>query len=145
MALVAGVRPHGRVGRRASSHHRQTKDSWNVSLPLLAYEKQAHQSRLSAEVSRSRTEQADYLKNVEFARVLEKRKRKRDDKEAQDVPGRPSSMGNTQQQEKGLKRSRNANDTGGREGREYTQREAVSKAKGSQGVGIDSVLRSVFA
>lgn len=36
-----------------------------------------HQAKLRAELSQSRKEQREYLKNVELARVLEKRKEKK--------------------------------------------------------------------
>jgi ESF2/ABP1 family protein len=41
-----------------------------------AYERQAHQARLRQSLSQSKTEQTEYLKNVELARVLEKRRAK---------------------------------------------------------------------
>jgi hypothetical protein len=42
-----------------------------------AYERQAHSARLRQELSKSRAEQSEYLRNVELARVLEKRKAKK--------------------------------------------------------------------
>ena len=45
----------------------------SLTLPA-AYERQAHQARLRAEITRSKTEQGEYLRNVELARVLDKRK-----------------------------------------------------------------------
>ena len=47
------------------------------SLPYLAYERQAHQARLRQSLSQSKTEQAEYLRNVELARVLDKRRAKK--------------------------------------------------------------------
>lgn len=44
---------------------------------VLAYERQAHQARLRQSLSQSKTEQADYLRNVELARVLNKRRAKK--------------------------------------------------------------------
>lgn len=43
----------------------------------VAYERQAHAARLRQELSKSKTEQSEYLKNVELARVLEKRRAKK--------------------------------------------------------------------
>lgn len=62
-------------------------------LPL-AYERQAHSARLRQELSKSRAEQSEYLRNVELARVLEKRKAK---KQAQtgDQGGQSSSSATT--------------------------------------------------
>ncbi|GHJ87344.1 hypothetical protein NliqN6_3746 [Naganishia liquefaciens] len=50
---------------------------WEMLGEQVAYERQAHSARLRQELSKSRAEQSEYLKNVELARVLEKRKAKR--------------------------------------------------------------------
>ena len=44
---------------------------------FVAHEAAVHQARLRAELSQSRKEQREYLKNVELARVLEKRTEKK--------------------------------------------------------------------
>jgi len=44
-----------------------------VLTTLVAHESAVHQAKLRAELSQSRKEQREYLKNVELARVLEKR------------------------------------------------------------------------
>lgn len=44
---------------------------------LVAHEAAVHQAKLRAELSQSRKEQREYLKNVELARVLEKRTEKK--------------------------------------------------------------------
>ena len=44
---------------------------------FVAHEAAVHQAKLRAELSQSRKEQRDYLKNVELARVLEKRKERK--------------------------------------------------------------------
>ena len=50
----------------------------DVSLTIsVAHEAAVHQAKLRAELSQSRKEQREYLKNVELARVLEKRKEKK--------------------------------------------------------------------
>lgn len=46
-----------------------------------AYERQAHTARLRQSLSQSKTEQAEYLRNVELARVIDKRKARRAEKE----------------------------------------------------------------
>ncbi|KAF8759618.1 hypothetical protein RHS01_01713 [Rhizoctonia solani] len=61
------------------------KFKWNMLTEQVAQEAAAHTARLRVELSQSKTEQRDYLRNVELARVLEKRaqrKRKTDSDEA---------------------------------------------------------------
>jgi ESF2/ABP1 family protein len=53
------------------------KLSPHATLHSLAYERQAHQARLRQSLSQSKTEQAEYLRNVELARVLDKRRAKK--------------------------------------------------------------------
>ncbi|KAJ9122502.1 hypothetical protein QFC22_001931 [Naganishia vaughanmartiniae] len=50
---------------------------WEMLGEQVAYERQAHSARLRQELSKSRAEQSEYLRNVELARVLEKRKAKK--------------------------------------------------------------------
>lgn len=47
-------------------------DVQNYLKPCLAQEAAAHTARMRVELSQSRAEQRDYLKNVELARVLDK-------------------------------------------------------------------------
>jgi ESF2/ABP1 family protein len=44
---------------------------------LVAHEAAVHQAKLRVELSQSRKEQREYLKNVELARVLDKRREKK--------------------------------------------------------------------
>jgi ESF2/ABP1 family protein len=90
---------------------------------LSAYERQAHTARLRNEVSQSRAEQSEYLKNVELARVLDKRKAR---KEATGAPATTPTTGGTEDRAKGE--------------RSYRQREPA-KAKGE---GMDGLMSSVF-
>ena len=46
-------------------------------IAFTAHEAAIHQAKLRAELSQSRKEQREYLKNVELARVLEKRREKK--------------------------------------------------------------------
>ncbi|KAF8607498.1 hypothetical protein BDV93DRAFT_603310 [Ceratobasidium sp. AG-I] len=56
------------------------KFKWNMLTEQVAQEAAAHTARMRVELSQSRAEQRDYLRNVELARVLDKRaKRKRND------------------------------------------------------------------
>ncbi|KAL7409287.1 hypothetical protein BDY24DRAFT_327226, partial [Mrakia frigida] len=50
---------------------------WEMLGEQVAYERASHTSRLRQELSRSKTEQSDYLRNVELARVLDKRREKK--------------------------------------------------------------------
>lgn len=88
-----------------------------------AYERQAHTARLRNEVSQSRAEQSEYLKNVELARVLDKRKAK---KQAAGAPETPAPSTSTEDRSKGE--------------RTYRQREPA-KAKGE---GMEGLMSSVF-
>jgi ESF2/ABP1 family protein len=102
---------------------------------LIAYERQAHTSRLRAEITRSRAEQSDYLKNVELARVLDKRKAKKEAAGgAATGEAKPSAGVSTgdKGEEPEAKRKK------------YRQREVVDQGKSLQGRGMDSVLGSVF-
>ncbi|KAI0771990.1 hypothetical protein BD413DRAFT_547488 [Trametes elegans] len=49
------------------------KFKWNMLTEQIAHEAAVHQAQLRAELSQSRKEQREYLKNVELARVLDKR------------------------------------------------------------------------
>ncbi|WVF72366.1 hypothetical protein IAT40_007181 [Kwoniella sp. CBS 6097] len=102
---------------------------WEMLGEQVAYERQAHQARLRNEIARSKTEQGEYLKNVELARVLKKREAKRATTGQQDGPA-----------------STSAGNDGGKEGsgKSYRQRQAVEKSKTLAGKGMDDVLGNVF-
>ncbi|KAG6811247.1 hypothetical protein H0H92_008365 [Tricholoma furcatifolium] len=53
---------------------------WNMLTEQVAHEAAIHAAKLRVELSQSRSEQQDYLKNVELARVLEKRAEKKREK-----------------------------------------------------------------
>ena len=108
----------------------------NIQLFLLtaesAYERQAHQSRLRNEIARSKTEQGEYLRNVELARILDKRKARKvlagdgedaklikPNEETPDAIPFPSRRG-------------------------YQQRQIVETVKGMDSSGMGKVLNSVF-
>ncbi|WVQ71473.1 hypothetical protein IAR50_001011 [Cryptococcus sp. DSM 104548] len=99
---------------------------WEMLGEQMAYEKQAHQARLRAEISRSKTEQGEYLKNVDLARQLEKRNAK---KAAAGESGNPASS--------------TVDDTKGHS-RGYKQRQVVEKSKTLEGQGMDGVLNNIF-
>lgn len=103
---------------------------------VLAYERQAHQSRLRSEIARSKTEQGEYLRNVELARVLDKRKAK---KAAAETNG---AVGSGTAAKSKLKDGPGKDETGTKKG--YRQRQGVEKVRGMEGKGMESVLGSVF-
>ncbi|KAG8780123.1 RNA-binding ATPase activator esf2 [Ceratobasidium sp. 428] len=53
------------------------KFKWNMLTEQVAQEAAAHTARLRVELSQSRAEQRDYLRNVELARVLDKRAKRK--------------------------------------------------------------------
>jgi len=53
------------------------KFKWNMLTEQVAHEAALHTARLRVELAHSRTEQKDYLRQVELARVLEKRKERK--------------------------------------------------------------------
>ncbi|WVQ70377.1 uncharacterized protein L199_008604 [Kwoniella botswanensis] len=99
---------------------------WEMLGEQIAYERQAHQARLRTEITRSKAEQAEYLKNVELARVLDKRKAKKAQSGKQD-----------ELQKDG---------TGGEEGKgsSYRQRPVIEGSKTLSGKGMDDVLGNIF-
>ncbi|KLT42319.1 hypothetical protein CC85DRAFT_296546 [Cutaneotrichosporon oleaginosum] len=101
---------------------------WEMLGEQVAYERQVHQSRLRAELARSKTEQNEYLKNVELARVL----KKREERAAQQPPTETENAG---KESKGKE---------GKGKRVYRQREVADRAHGLAAKGMDDVLGSLF-
>lgn len=100
---------------------------------MVAYERQAHQARLRNEITQSRAEQGEYLRNVELARVLDKRKARKDaEGTADSVTGTGKKEEKSGEKEKEKQPSR------------YRQREVADRSKGMEKKGMDSVLGSVF-
>ncbi|KAI0796522.1 hypothetical protein C8Q75DRAFT_710017 [Abortiporus biennis] len=65
------------------------KFKWNMLTEQIAHEAAVHAARLRVELSQSRKEQHEYLKNVELARVLDKRaerKRQTEDQTGEEPP-----------------------------------------------------------
>ncbi|KAG1780436.1 hypothetical protein EV702DRAFT_1082767 [Suillus placidus] len=56
------------------------KFKWNMLTEQISHEAAIHTAKLRVELAQSKTEQRDYLKNVELARVLDKRNEKRKEK-----------------------------------------------------------------
>lgn len=88
---------------------------------ISAYERQAHSARLRQELSKSRAEQSEYLRNVELARVLEKRKAKKQaqggDQQGQAQTPKPNSSAQRVYKQKNLvgKDRSSSNGGGGRQ------------------------------
>jgi ESF2/ABP1 family protein len=95
-----------------------------------AYERQAHQARLRNEITQSRAEQGEYLRNVELARVLDKRKARKEAEGTAEAGGPTTTSGGGTEKEKQPSR--------------YRQREVADRSKGMEKKGMDSVLGSVF-
>ncbi|KAH8797104.1 hypothetical protein DL96DRAFT_1540798 [Flagelloscypha sp. PMI_526] len=53
------------------------KFKWNMLTEQVAHEAELHMAKLRVELAQSKMEQRDYLKNVELARVLDKRAQKK--------------------------------------------------------------------
>jgi len=112
----------------------------------IAYERQAHQSRLRNEITRSKTEQSEYLRNVELARVLDKRRAK---KAATDSAAGLIGEGQGKSGESGAggkagdKRKAEGGLDGEKAKRNYRQRQSVDK-DGMREKGMEGVLGSVF-
>ena len=81
---------------------------------MIAHEAAVHQAKLRAELSQSRKEQREYLKNVELARVLEKRREKKlaEGKEPPQLK-RPQNGAHPEDQPKKKRKSKPAGEDGG--------------------------------
>ncbi|KAJ7638407.1 hypothetical protein FB45DRAFT_902745 [Roridomyces roridus] len=97
---------------------------WSMLTEQVAHEAAIHTAKLRVELAQSRKEQRDYLKNVELARVLDKRaERKKDKGEVMELKERP-------------KRKRPVDDEGG-------GNEKRSKRLGNEEQ-MNAVLTSIF-
>jgi len=56
------------------------KFKWNMLTEQIAHEAAVHAAKLRVELTQSKSEQREYLKNVELARILDKRNEKRKEK-----------------------------------------------------------------
>jgi ESF2/ABP1 family protein len=92
-----------------------------------------HAAKLRVELSQSKTEQQQYLKNVELARVLDKRAAKKREK-GEEFELKPNNQ-------LGKKRSHEGNEG---EQRKKKQKESHAETKGRSQVPLDSVLKSIF-
>lgn len=120
-----------------------------------AYERQAHQARLRQSLSQSKTEQAEYLRNVELARVLDKRRAKKleqGDEDAgpskkklkmSDTPGAASSSSEAVGSDKAKRKYRQRDLAGGASSRPAGQNKpGASHGEGSKA--LQGVLEGLF-
>ncbi|KAI0285079.1 hypothetical protein BGY98DRAFT_947030 [Russula aff. rugulosa BPL654] len=89
------------------------KFKWHALTEQVAHEAAMHAARLRLELSQSRSEQREYLKNVELARVLDKREERSQaagkEFKRKEVNKRPASENGSRKSE--LKRPRRTNET----------------------------------
>ncbi|EJD54072.1 hypothetical protein AURDEDRAFT_80834 [Auricularia subglabra TFB-10046 SS5] len=104
---------------------------WNMLTEQIAHEAAVHRERLRIELSQSKTEQRDYLHNVELARVLKKREEKRKAKGAgEEAATAPPALGKRKEPETKEKPKR--------------PKRPKTDSASSNGAGLDSVLSSIF-
>jgi len=81
-------------------------------IATLAHEAAIHAAKLRVELAQSKSEQREYLKNVELARVLDKRNQKRKEKGLGPLePSKPFKRPAEMKEEEPRKRNRPADDT----------------------------------
>lgn len=108
--------------------------------PSAAYERQAHQARLRNEIARSRTEQSEYLRNVEVARVLRKREAKRAEQ-----AGQAGATGTTEVPSKtGAAATGAADSSRSQPAKERYKQRSKASHQGLEAKGMETVLSSVF-
>ncbi|KXN84224.1 Pre-rRNA-processing protein ESF2 [Leucoagaricus sp. SymC.cos] len=89
------------------------KFKWNMLTEQVAHEAQIHQAKLRVELSQSRAEQQEYLRNVELAKVLEKRAGKKKEKgEEFKLKERPRKRPAESDNDSGPRKKRPAEDGG---------------------------------
>ncbi|KAJ3797575.1 hypothetical protein GGU11DRAFT_784352 [Lentinula aff. detonsa] len=89
------------------------KFKWNMLTEQVAHEAAIHTAKLRVELSQSRSEQREYLQNVELARVLEKRSQRKKEKGEEMVLKSHSRLGKRPSETEGdseRKRRRNNED-----------------------------------
>ncbi|KJA21656.1 hypothetical protein HYPSUDRAFT_140333 [Hypholoma sublateritium FD-334 SS-4] len=109
------------------------KFKWYMLTEQVAHETAVHAAKLRVELSQSKNEQQQYLKNVELARVLDKRAAKKKEK------GEEFELKLNNQTNK--KRPLESADD---EQRKKKKREAHAESKKAAEVPLDSVLKSIF-
>ncbi|KAG8777828.1 RNA-binding ATPase activator esf2 [Ceratobasidium sp. 428] len=105
------------------------KFKWNMLTEQVAQEAAAHTARLRVELSQSRAEQRDYLRNVELARVLDKRAKRKQNPES----GEQASVQSKQTTDHGFHQSKKP------------QKPNATPVSNAENVGVlNTVLSSIF-
>ncbi|KAJ4472032.1 hypothetical protein J3R30DRAFT_3298775 [Lentinula aciculospora] len=99
------------------------KFKWNMLTEQVAHEAAIHTAKLRVELSQSKLEQRDYLRNVELARVLEKRSQRKKEK-GEEMVFKPLSRPTKRPSE--------------------TEADVVRKRRRDNEDGLDIVLSSMF-
>ena len=105
---------------------------------LLAHEAAVHAARLRVELSQSRREQQEYLKNVELARVLDKRAQRKQ-QQASEAEAEPAV-----QDTKASKRERPDNEKTDRRDKKRKKAAPEAAVDEAQQTQLKSVLGSIF-
>lgn len=106
------------------------KFKWNMLTEQVAHEAAIHSAKLRVELSQSRSEQQDYMKNVELARVLDKRAAKKREK-GEELEMKPMERSRKRPADDG-------NDT------EHRKKKEKRVAPTDDTVSLDNVLSSIF-
>ncbi|KAH9927143.1 uncharacterized protein BXZ73DRAFT_90825 [Epithele typhae] len=116
---------------------------WNMLTERIAHEAAQHAAQLRVEISQSRKEQREYLKNVELARVLDKRaKRKR---KAEDDSAAPEAAEAHSDRRKEAKVEKEPGEARLKEQKEKRRRtEASGERRPGSEAQLESVLGSIF-
>ncbi|CDZ98156.1 pre-rrna-processing protein esf2 [Phaffia rhodozyma] len=118
---------------------------WEMLGEQIAYERNSHTARLRQELSRSKAEQNEYLRNVDLAKSLQKRKEKKALTLTGETEGEPSTAGDDVGKAKRTYAQRGREDEageGGKRGREKKRKTEEQTKKGE--AKLSDVLASVF-
>ncbi|KAJ4470065.1 hypothetical protein C8R41DRAFT_777633 [Lentinula lateritia] len=99
------------------------KFKWNMLTEQVAHEAAIHTAKLRVELSQSRSEQRDYMRNVELARVLEKRSQRKKE-QGEEMVLKPLSRTNKRSSE--------------------VEGDVARKRRRDNDDGLDTVLGSIF-
>ncbi|EKM59420.1 uncharacterized protein PHACADRAFT_87776 [Phanerochaete carnosa HHB-10118-sp] len=111
------------------------KFKWSMLTEQIAHEAAVHAARLRMELSQSKREQQEYLRNVELARVLDKRAERKKSKAADGPVERMDGV------EKPAKRERADGERPLKKRRKEKQEEAIDESTQKQ---LNSVLGNIF-
>ncbi|KIP09219.1 hypothetical protein PHLGIDRAFT_87104 [Phlebiopsis gigantea 11061_1 CR5-6] len=114
------------------------KFKWSMLTEQIAHEAAVHAARLRVELSQSRREQQEYLKNVELARVLDKRAQRKHQKAGE---GEAES---TMQDTRASKRERPDTEKADRRDNKRKKAAPETMADDTQQRQLKSVLGSIF-